>query len=57
MEEPTTWRKSSYTGNGDCVEVAFASVDVGVRDSKQPSGPRLNFDPDQWRTFLANCMS
>lgn len=47
------WRKSSYSGggNGDCVEVAFAAEQVGVRDSKNVSGPTLSFDPVVWRAF------
>ena len=65
------WRKSSFTGNGDCVEVGWrksihpghddcvevASSDVAVRDTKQRSGPQLNFAPDHWRTFLSDCVS
>jgi Domain of unknown function (DUF397) len=47
------WRKSSYSGNpnADCVEVAFASDVVGVRDSKNTNGPRLAFPANAWRTF------
>lgn len=47
------WRKSSYSGdvNTSCVEVAFAVERVGVRDSKNTSGPTLSFSPDAWRTF------
>jgi hypothetical protein len=38
------WRKSSYSnGTGNCVEVAHSSLLVGVRDSKNPSGPILTF--------------
>lgn len=49
------WRKSSYSGggNGGCVEVAFAVRDVGVRDSKDATGPALRFSPAQWRAFTA----
>jgi uncharacterized protein DUF397 len=37
------WRKSSYSGgnSGQCVEVAFTGEAVGIRDSKDPHGPRL----------------
>lgn len=45
------WRKSSYSnGNGGaCVEVArnLPGV-VAVRDSKDPDGPKLIFEPAQW---------
>jgi hypothetical protein len=47
------WFKSSRSG-GDkaCVEVAFLSNDlVGVRDSKNPSGPALIFTASEWSAF------
>jgi hypothetical protein len=49
------WRKSSRSnGNGDnnCVEVAFVDGGVGVRDSEDPAGQALPFNPEQWVTFL-----
>lgn len=49
-----SWRKSSYssgTGTGDCVEVAFGVAQVGVRDSKNVTGPALEFPPTAWRAF------
>ncbi|MEU7755504.1 DUF397 domain-containing protein [Micromonospora sp. NPDC049171] len=49
------WRKSTRSGGsgGDCVEVAdnLPGV-VGVRDSKDPTGPALAFTPDTWAAFL-----
>ena len=52
--EAVRWRKSSYSaGVGtDCVEVAFASEAVGVRDSKNTT-PRLAFSRAAWRAFIA----
>jgi hypothetical protein len=52
--EAARWRKSSYSANEgtDCVEVAFASEAVGVRDSKNTT-PRLAFTRASWRAFLA----
>ncbi|MEU7978898.1 DUF397 domain-containing protein [Micromonospora sp. NPDC049081] len=49
-----TWRKSTRSGNGECVEVAddLPGV-VGVRDSKDPTGPVLTFDRRAWRSFVA----
>jgi uncharacterized protein DUF397 len=50
------WRKSSRSaGNGgDCVEVARNLPGaVAVRDSKDPTGPKLVFTPDEWRAFTA----
>jgi len=48
------WRKSSRSGtdsSGSCVEVAFASVAVGVRDSKNVAGSHLVFGGTSWRAF------
>lgn len=49
------WRKSSRSGGngGQCVEVADnLSGVVGVRDSKDPTGPALVFGPAAWRAFV-----
>ncbi|SCG47607.1 DUF397 domain-containing protein [Micromonospora halophytica] len=49
-----TWRKSSRSGNSECVEVADnLPCVVGVRDSKDPMGPVLTFTPQTWRAFVA----
>jgi hypothetical protein len=46
-----TWLKSSYSSQGNCVEVA-ARDHVLVRDTKQRStGPVLRFTPTAWRRF------
>lgn len=49
-----TWRKSTRSnGSGDCVEVATELAGkVGLRDSKDPSGPILTFSPTAWATFV-----
>ncbi|WP_405089268.1 DUF397 domain-containing protein [Micromonospora sp. NBC_01392] len=50
------WRKSTRSGTsgGNCVEVAGdLPGGVGVRDSKDPSGPVLVFGPTTWRAFVA----
>ncbi|MFI5487713.1 DUF397 domain-containing protein [Micromonospora echinaurantiaca] len=47
------WRKSSRSGNGECVEVADNLPGVVlVRDSKDPSGPVLTVGPHSWRAFV-----
>jgi uncharacterized protein DUF397 len=48
------WTKSSLShANGNCVEVADLSEgQVGMRDSKDASGPILCFLPEEWRAFL-----
>ncbi|MFD9536027.1 MULTISPECIES: DUF397 domain-containing protein [unclassified Streptomyces] len=44
MTDSPRWFKSSYSNNGgNCVEVATARGEVLIRDSKDPSGPRLSF--------------
>ena len=47
------WRKSNHSSGqgGQCVEVAALSNSVAVRDSKNPSGPKLAFDVTAWREF------
>lgn len=50
------FRKSRRSGgNSQCVEIAFAadgSGAVGVRDSKDPAGPVLEFTADEWHAFI-----
>ena len=52
MNNPV-WRKSSRsdTQGNECVEVADLSGLIGVRDSKDPDGPKLTFDAADWRAF------
>ena len=48
------WFKSTRSsGNGNCVEVAIVDDAVGVRDSKDRSGPALVFTASEWRAFVA----
>ncbi|HEX3780104.1 MAG TPA: DUF397 domain-containing protein [Pseudonocardiaceae bacterium] len=48
------WRKSSYSGSngGECVEVAATSTVVGVRDSKNATGPLMAVPAASWQRFL-----
>jgi hypothetical protein len=47
------WRKSTRSANdGNCVEVADLDTGVGVRDSKDTTGPVLVFAPARWRAFV-----
>ncbi|MFE7129175.1 DUF397 domain-containing protein [Streptomyces sp. NPDC057617] len=48
------WRKSSYSSNeqGECLEVADGYANIPVRDSKNPAGPALLFQTNDWSTFI-----
>ncbi|MQY20798.1 DUF397 domain-containing protein [Nocardia macrotermitis] len=54
-----SWFKSTYSNDGgECVEVAhLPKAHVGIRDSKNPSGPALVFDADEWDAFTAGVTS
>ncbi|MBF6464531.1 DUF397 domain-containing protein [Nocardia beijingensis] len=49
------WFKSSHSeSGGQCVEVAWlGDTHVGVRDSKNSTGPALIFTPSEWDAFTA----
>ncbi|MEV4093381.1 DUF397 domain-containing protein [Streptosporangium saharense] len=50
-----TWRKSTLSAGdgGDCVEVArLGEGHVGVRDSKNVTGPALAFTTTGWESFV-----
>ena len=47
------WRKSTRSGNNGCIEVAFVGDQVAIRDSKDRSGPVLQFTHREWEAFLA----
>ncbi|MGY2093130.1 MULTISPECIES: DUF397 domain-containing protein [Nocardia] len=49
------WFKSSRSASGSqCVEVAWRHGGmIGVRDSKNPTGPALVFAPGEWDAFTA----
>lgn len=48
------WTKSSFSfANSNCVEVAnLPGGHIGVRDSKDTTGPVLRFTPGEWRDFI-----
>ncbi|SCE81051.1 protein of unknown function (DUF397) [Micromonospora matsumotoense] len=46
------WFKSSRSSdNANCVEVRFVGAEVGVRDSKDRSGPTPAFAAASWASF------
>ncbi|MFC6086311.1 DUF397 domain-containing protein [Sphaerisporangium aureirubrum] len=47
------WRKSSFSANENCVEVAADLPGrFAVRDSKNPTGAALVFRSAEWSAFL-----
>jgi predicted secreted Zn-dependent protease len=47
-----TWRKASFCGGGECVEVGQHDGLVVMRDSKQPAGNLLRYTSEEWRAFV-----
>ena len=47
------WLKAqSSTVNGQCVEIAAATGNVAIRDSKDPDGPILVYTSREFKAFL-----
>ena len=48
------WRKSSTCATGaSCVEIAaLPGGGAAIRDGKDPGGPELRFDAEEWAAFL-----
>jgi hypothetical protein len=51
MTEPT-WRKSSYSGEGNCVGLSDQAGRVLVRDTQDRRGPVLTVPARAWREFV-----
>lgn len=44
------WRKATASqGSQGCVELAKVAGAIGIRDSKNPEGPKLFIDREAWR--------
>ena len=48
-----SWRKSSHSSDGACVEVAAVPGQIMVRDSKDSDGAFLTFTANEWSAFIA----
>jgi hypothetical protein len=50
------WFKSSYSGGNatECVEAAFISSGVLVRDSKRPEDSHISVPAEEWAKFVAH---
>ncbi|CNE70404.1 Domain of uncharacterised function (DUF397) [Mycobacterium tuberculosis] len=49
------WRKSSYSGNSTdemCVEVGELASGIGIRDSKDPDGRRLDVNGAEFAALV-----
>jgi hypothetical protein len=52
MNRGHAFRKSTFSADGNCVEVATTTDGtVLVRDSKDPRGAVLTFTPAEWDAF------
>lgn len=52
-EISSSWKKSTFSESGQCVEVRCSTREVEVRDSLDPQGPHLRIGFTQWNEFLA----
>ncbi len=46
------WWKSSRSGTSGCLEFHRSPEKVFIRDSKDRTGPVLEFDPEAWAAFI-----
>jgi len=51
--EAASWRKSTASAGGDCVEAGHGAAVVGVRDSRDRDGGLLEVGPAAWAAFTA----
>ncbi|MFF3159097.1 DUF397 domain-containing protein [Streptomyces sp. NPDC057910] len=51
----SAWFKSSHSSDqgGSCVEIAKLTGQVGIRDSKDKSGPALVVPTTAWSSFVS----
>jgi hypothetical protein len=50
--EPGTWRKSSYSGTGNCVEWMTGPQVILVRNSNNVAAGELQFTHSEWIAFV-----
>ena len=51
LEIQNRWSRAC-PNHATCVEVGHDGTNALVRDSKDPNGPVLSFDADEWRAFI-----
>ena len=52
-KDQPSWRKSSFSGDGDCLEWLMSADGVRVRNSKRPDDVELYFTNVAWAAFVA----
>lgn len=54
-DKPTQWRKSTFSGMSEnCVELAWAGVEAGIRDSKAPDTATLTLSASAFHHLLTH---
>jgi len=48
-----SWRKSSFSGGGDCLEWLLCTDGVRLRNSTTPDGVELYLTHTEWTAFVA----
>jgi hypothetical protein len=48
------WVRSTRCETGACLEVTVINDDVVIRNSTDPSGPKLTVSKDRWSAFLTD---
>ncbi|HZN17254.1 MAG TPA: DUF397 domain-containing protein [Micromonosporaceae bacterium] len=51
-EQQVVWRRGRRCEASACVEMGWCGDRVVVRDSADPDGPVLSFDPQEWAAFV-----
>ncbi|WP_310371356.1 DUF397 domain-containing protein [Catenuloplanes atrovinosus] len=51
------WQRSSYCGNGACVEIASDDARRYMRDAKEIQSPILAFSNAAWGSFISDIKS
>ena len=51
------WLRPTMCTTSNCVEVALTDDSVYMRDGKDPEGPALRFDHEEWRAFRASVVA
>ncbi|MFF3159096.1 DUF397 domain-containing protein [Streptomyces sp. NPDC057910] len=54
VADESAWFKSSYSNDsgGNCIEIADLTGRVGIRDSKDKTGPALVVPAAAWSSFV-----